>query len=155
MATLKGAEYIETSGPIVSTQEVGNIFWEEQQHVLGISEAKQARTTSAVKFSQLSRFLNIKQVYIGSKAFIIENKNQRVKELVERISNLPDTEKIVNDKITSSIGDIFQDSLAYVDTKKSRDVLKALLAQATSTKFVAKLQGITNKASIINARDEL
>ena len=120
MATLKGAEYIETSGPIVSTQEVGNIFREEQQRVLGISEAKQARTTSAVIFSQLSRFLNIKQVYIGGKAFIIENKNQRVKELVERILNLPDTEKIVNDKITSSIGDVFQDSLAYVDTKKSQ-----------------------------------
>ena len=155
MATLKAAEYIETSGPILLTQEVGNIFREEQQRILNISVEKRPRTSSALIFSQLSRFLNIKQVYICGKAFIIENRNQKVNELIERLSNLTNSEKIVNDKIAAAIGDIFQDSLAYVDTKKARDVLKALFAQATSTKFVTKLQGITNKTSTMNARDEL
>jgi hypothetical protein len=33
--------------------------------------------------------------------------------------------------------------------------LKALFSQATSASFVAKLQGVSNKTSIMNARDEL
>ena len=53
------------------------------------------------------------------------------------------------------IGDIFKESISYVDTKRDRDVLKALFAQATSASFVAKLQGVSNKTSIINAKDEL
>ena len=154
MATLKIAEYIETNGPLVSTQELGKVF-REQQLILRTSKDKQPRKTSALIFSQLSCFLNIKQVYICGKAFIIENKNQNVNELVEKLSNLTNSEKNINDKIASAIGDIFKDSLVYVDTKKARNVLKALFAQATSTKFVTKLQGITNKTSIMNARDEL
>lgn len=155
MATLRAAEYMERSGPIVLTQEIGNIFREEQQRILKTCEEKRPRPMSALIFSQLSRFLDIKQVYICGKAFIIENRNQNVNELVERLSNLTNPEKDVNDKIASAIGDIFKDSLAYVDSKKARDVLKGLFAQATSTKFVTKLQGIKNKTSIMNARDEL
>ncbi len=55
----------------------------------------------------------------------------------------------------TAIGDIFKESINYVDTKRDRDVLKALFAQATSASFVAKLQGVSNKSSIMNATDEL
>ena len=89
------------------------------------------------------------------KAFIMANRGQNVNDLINRFTNMINTEKVVNDKILKEIGDIFKQSLSYVDTKRDRDVLKALFSQATSASFVAKLQGVSNKTSIMNARDEL
>ena len=154
---IKTAQFIESDGPIVSTQEAAKIFYAEKERCLGIStvDDKKVRIKSSEFFQKLSRHLNIKQIYIYGKAFLIENSKQNVNKLIERVSMITNTEKVVNDKIMMAIGDIFKESISYVDTKRDRDILKALFAQATSASFVAKLQGVSNKCSIINARDEL
>ena len=154
---IKTAQFIESDGPIVSTQEAAKIFYCEKERCLGISTGgkKTTRIKSSEFFQKLSRHLNIKQIYIYGKAFLIENRSQNVHNVINRISTITNTEKVVNDKIMTAIGDIFKESINYVDTKRDRDVLKALFAQATSASFVAKLQGVSNKSSIMNATDEL
>ena len=85
----------------------------------------------------------------------MENHGQNVNDVIDRITKMINMEKIVNDKILKKIGDIFKQSLSFLDTKRDREVLKALFSQATSASFVARLQNVSNKCSIMNARDQL
>lgn len=87
----------------------------------------------------------------------MESRNHQVNGIVERLPNNVKTEKIVNDKISEKIGDLFKDSLKYVDTKWDmyRDLLKGLFAQVTSASFVTKLQGVANKTAIMNVTDDI
>jgi hypothetical protein len=41
------------------------------------------------------------------KAFIMANRGQNVNDLINRFTNMINTEKVVNDKILKEIGDIF------------------------------------------------
>jgi 4-hydroxyphenylpyruvate dioxygenase-like putative hemolysin len=89
------------------------------------------------------------------RAFLMKNHGQNVNELINRFTHIINTKKVLADVIMTEIGDIFKQSLCYIDTKRDRDIVKVLFAQATSASFVAKLQGVSNKTSIMNARDEL
>lgn len=153
---IRTVEFIESNGPIVATTEAAKIFYAEKMKYLDkYDDDKKARIKSSEFYQKISHYLNVKQVYMFGKAFIMENRGQNVNDLINRFTNMINTEKVVNDKILKEIGDIFKQSLSYVDTKRDRDVLKALFSQATSASFVAKLQGVSNKTSIMNARDEL
>ena len=126
---IKTAQFIESDGLIVSTQEAAKIFYAEKERCLGVS-----------------RHLNIKQIYIYGKAFLIENRNQNVNKLIERVSMITNTEKVVNDTIMMAIGDIFNESISYVDTKRDRDILKAF-----SLKRRARLLLLNFKVCLTNA----
>ncbi len=73
---IKTAQFIESDGPIVSTQEAAKIFYCEKERCLGISTGgeKTTRIKSSEFFQKLLRHLNIKQIYIYGKAFLIENR---------------------------------------------------------------------------------
>ena len=60
----------------------------------------------------------------------------------------------MNDQIKYSIGHLFNDALAFADTKKDRDMIKALFAKATSVRFVTDLMKIKSKSSIMACQDE-
>ena len=53
------------------------------------------------------------------------------------------------------LGELFHTSLKFMDTKKDRDTLKALMAHATSASFVTKLQGIKNRTAIMHCKAQL
>ena len=77
MLLIQTAEDMKKKATFMATLKAAQLAVprEERQRILGKSGEKRPRTTSALIFSQLSRFLNIKQVYVCGKAFIIENKN--------------------------------------------------------------------------------
>ena len=151
---IKTAEFIQSNGPIVATTEAAKIFYEEKAKCLENSAIK-TRIKSSEFFQKIVHFLNLKQVYIFGKAFVMENHGQKVNGVIDRITKMINIEKIVNDKVLKEIGDIFKQSLNFLDTKRDRDVLKGLFSQATSASFVARLQNVSNKCSIMNARDQL
>ena len=151
---IKTAEFIQSNGPIVGTTEAAKIFYEKKAKCLENSTIK-TRIKSSEFFQKIAHFLNLKQVYIFGKAFVMENHGQKVNGVIDQITKMINIEKIVNDKVLKEIGDTFKQSLNFLDTKRDRDVLKALFSQATSASFVARLQNVSNKCSIMNARDQL
>ena len=158
-ALTKVGEFILMSGPIISTQEAGNMYTKEKQLFLGQAEITIKRKSSSYLFSVFSPHLDIAQFYLHGKAYIVENHrhiDRKIKDVIERLNSMgPAKEKLVNDHLHSKLSSLFHDSLRLMDTKRDRDILKGLFAKATSVNFTSKLQGTQNKAAIMNCRDEL
>lgn len=63
-------------------------------------------------------------------------------------------ENIFNKHVTSTIGDSFKEGLNYMDSKRDRDTVTALMERLTSVKFVAgKLLNVQNKRAVQGCRD--
>ena len=133
----------------MSTKEAAKVFYEEKEKCHGTYHSGGVKKNSRIKsceiYHKLSKHLNIRQIYIYGKAYLIENHNQNVNNIVNRISAITKTTKQVNEQIEAAIGDIFQECIHYIDIKRDKDVLKGLFAKAMSASFVTKLQGVSNK----------
>ena len=101
-------------------------------------------------YETLSKHLNIVQLYWKGKAFIAEQKQGPLNDVIERlmILNGTRTAKETNQHMEDSIADVYECALKYLDSERDRDVVKFLLAKITSVSFAAKLQGVKNKSSI-------
>lgn len=157
-AIIKVAEFLLTSGPIVSTQEAGKVYAKEKNLFLEHVEETSTKRKSSHLFSVISRHLNVIQFYLHGKAYVVESRKHRdgkIKDVIDRLNNLCPVDKMVNDHLQNKLACIYNNSLKFMDTKRDRDILKGLFAKATSVNFTAKLQGTQNKTAIMNSRDEL
>ena len=68
--------------------------------------------------------------------------------IIERIKACIDKHHLITSHVEDKIGNIYSQALQYIDTDRDRKVVKALLAEITSSKFLAKLQGIQSTQSI-------
>lgn len=101
---------------------------------------------SAELFSIASKHLNIIQFYIQGQAFISENTESDFESIMSFIQNQVNSRKHLNEHVTSTIGDSFKEGLNYMDSKRDRDTVTALMERLTSVKFVAgKLLNVQNK----------
>ncbi len=149
-AVLKAAIFIEEGGPLVRTQEVGTVYHEAKE------ESVCYRSSSSSIYEILSKHLNITQVYINDKVFLIPGGTScHVEKLVETVVFATNTDKIVNDRVTLRFQDHFKDSLQYMDSHRDRQVLKALMAEMTSVKFATQLQGISSRQGTTSAKRTL
>ena len=92
-------------------------------------------------YETLSRNLNLLQVYIHRKAFLIENRSSPLTEVVidlKSIFNSFDFRQGLNSHIEERIGECYKNALAYLDAKRDRDTVKYLLTQITSVCFMAR-----------------
>ena len=115
-------KFITEFGPIVSTQRAGKVHEEAKNKILKNLQTKSKKRTSSSLFSRFSRHLNVQQIYIQGKAYIVEN---RVKQerLVECLKDMmPANNVIVNKHLHERLEDIFQDSLRLLDTNRDRDI---------------------------------
>ena len=55
----------------------------------------------------------------------------------------------------NALQDIYPIALKYADTERDRQIIKTIIAEISSTKFAAQLQGIQNRTSIARARSFL
>lgn len=111
------------------------------------------RRLSIEIFEILTKHLNVLQIYIWEKAFLMENRASRLQDVVNNVKKIFDSFDVrsqLNAHIEDKIGDYYRTALKYLDTKRDRDTLKFLLTKITSINFMAKLQGTTNKKSIQN-----
>lgn len=160
-AVIKVAEFFLNSGPIVPTQEAGKVYAKEKNLFLGLGfvEENLKKQKSSHLFNVLSRHLNVVQVYLHGKAYLVESdrhSDSKIKTVVDLLNTFsPPTQKVVNDYLQHKLASIYKDSLKFMDTKRDRDILKGLFAKATSVNFTAKLQGTQNKTAVMNCRDEL
>ena len=133
--------------PIMPTQEAGKMLaacFEKP------SEEPQRRKSVEI-YKLLSKQLNIIQIYISEKAFLMENRECQLLEVANDIQKMFESFNFrsrLNTHVEEQIGDFYKTALTYLDTKRDRDTVKFLLTRVTSVNFMAKLQGISNKKSI-------
>ena len=130
------------------TQDAGQILAQESQQTIdGVTR----RRFSMEIYEILPKHINVLQIYIREKAFLMENKSSPLLDVVnnvKKIFNSFDIRSQLNAHIEEKIGDCYKTALAYLDTKRDQDTLKFLLTEITSINFMTKLQGTSNKRSI-------
>ena len=70
-------KFIYNEGPIVSTQEAGLVYKPNKDHPV----------MSASLYETFSKYLNVLQIYIHGKAYLIENRGVNVSKLQETINH--------------------------------------------------------------------
>ena len=146
-AIIAVGEYILENGPVVRTQDVGKLYLEQK----GLT-----RKQLSIEYYELfSKYLNIVHVYMYGRAFVIQN-SSNVQNIVKCLSDAIDEETVIKKRVEERLQTgLFKLSLQYMDSHRDRQVLKALVAELTNTKFVAKLQGIQSRKGVRNATKSL
>ena len=79
------------------------------------------------------------QIYIGGKGYIIENYGRDVVKVVESLNQFSKSEQqIVNQRVAEAVGSTYYTILQYLDTKRDRDTVLAILTKITSATFLGK-----------------
>jgi len=107
--------------------------------------------TSSEIYDILNKHINLIQVYIQGKAYLIENTGSQIPSLLDTISSMIDEESIINKHTEERLQEIFSDALQFLDTARDRQVLKGILAHLTSINATTKLQGLKSKKGTRNA----
>ena len=119
MVTL--GEYFIENGPIVATQEMANKYKEVKGLV-----SQRVRSSRIIR--SMSKHLNVAQICIHEKGFVIENHGKKLLHLLGCIEKENDKDdSIVKEKVLKVIGKDFKDICEYLDSKRDRDTLKAVL----------------------------
>ena len=111
------------------------------------------RRNSVYIYEVLSQQLNIIQIYVSGKAFVMKNRNCQLLDVANDVQKMFESFNFrakLNTHVEEQIGQFYKTALAYLDTKRDQDTLKFLLTMVTRVKFMARLQGITNKKSLQN-----
>lgn len=130
--------------PIMPTQEAGTMLQEcskKPSH-----EPKEKKSVDI--YEHLAKHLNLNQIYISEKAFLMENRDCQLLDVANDIQKMFESFNFrskLNTHVEEQIGNFYRTALSYLDTKRYRDTLKFLLTRVTSVNFMARLQGISNK----------
>ena len=131
------AKYIVDNGMIVLTEDVAKKY-RELKGLRGSTRIESARSLETI-----SKHLNVIQVYIRGRGYIIENHGSDVIKLVNSLENLTTTDqKTINNKIEEAIGNNYQTILQYLDSKRDRDTLNTVLTKITSVNFMTKMSKV-------------
>ena len=108
-------------------------------------------------YEKLSKHINIAQIYIDQKAFIVEAKDTDIRKVVEIVSDTLEklNKHTAREKVHSCLKDNFRDVLRYLDSKRDRDVLEAVIAKITRVKSVVSIKGTKFKGSVSKHRATL
>ena len=94
----------------------------------------------------MSKHLNVAQIYIEGKGYIIENHGRELAKVVESLQQLRESDQAIeNRKVEEAVGSTYETLLKYLDTKRDRNTVKAILAKITSAKCMAKLANVQDK----------
>ena len=106
-------------------------------------------------YEKLSKHINITQIYIDQKSFIIEAKDTDIRKVVEMVSDtLKNLSKdVVREKVHSCLKEDFRYVLRYLDNKRDRDVLEAVIVKSVVSIKSTKLKGsvIKHRATLDSA----
>lgn len=111
-------------GPVVKTQEAGKLYLEQK----GLTRRK----LSIEYYELFSKFLNLVQVYMFGRAFLIQN-SSNVQNIVKSLSNTIDKEAIIKEVVEDRLKDSLKLRLQYLDSHRDWQMLKALIAELTNT----------------------
>ncbi|KAJ7391492.1 hypothetical protein OS493_018539 [Desmophyllum pertusum] len=153
-AIINVAEELQNS-ILLETSTAAEIYKKRKASLLNQKETTYFCPIDA--YEKLSKQLNIVQIYINQKAFIIEGKDTDINKVVEIVNNTLGKvmDGAVNNLVHSKLKDNFNDILQYLDSKRDRDVLEAIIAQITSVKNTVSIKGKRFKGSVSGHRATL
>ena len=147
-AMISIASYIINNGLLVKTQNLAK----EYKILKGLKES--SRMDSSQLLETVGKHLNIMQIYIRGTGYVTENRGKDIMEIAESLQNIDTMDQIVvNNKVKEAIGDKYKTVIEYLDSKRDRDTLKAVLTEITSATFMSKLAGVQDKRSFQRAKD--
>ena len=159
---LKGVAAVASSlinFPVIMTQEAVALYnsakFKSRKDSDLLNTPLKTAKDSVSFYEMLAKSLNVSQVYLNGRAFLVENSSEDVMSALERIQKIcKQTEKPnrINEHVEKAIGETYRDCLTYMDTKRDRDVLKFIISRITSVKHAAKLGGVKNRDSIKGSR---
>lgn len=132
-AMISLAYHIMNNGLLVPTQDLVKKYKEFK----GLKESSHLESSHLLE--KMSKHLNVAQIYINGKGYIVENHGKEIDKIVESLQQIGKTDQtIVNLRVKETIGSAYDTLLQYLDSKRDRDTVKAILTQLTSAKFMGK-----------------
>ena len=147
-AIISLAKYIIENGLIVPTQDLAKKY----------KEIKRLKQSSHIESSRLleilTNHLNVVQIYLKGKGYIIENRGPEVVKLVNSLNKIPThNQTFINKKVKEAIGGRYDIIMEYLDSKRDRDALNTILTKITSAKFMANLANVQDRRSLQRSKD--
>ncbi len=147
-AMISVGSYILENGLIVKTQDLAKKY----KTLKGLKDS--SRVDSSQLLETVGKHLNIIQIYIRGTGYVTENHG---KDLMKIVASIQDLDKmgqvVINDRVKEAIGDQYKSVLDYLDSKRDRDTLQAVLTKITSATFMTKLAGVQDKRTFQRAKD--
>ncbi len=141
-AMISLASHIMSNGLIVPTQDLAKRY----KDIKGLKESTHLESSCLLEI--MSKHLNVAQIYIEGKGYIIENHGKELVKVVESLNQMSKSDQaIVNQRVEEAVGSSYKTLLEYLDTKRDRDTVKAILAKITSAKFMAKIANVQDQRS--------
>lgn len=133
---------------LLETSTAAAIYKKRKASLLNKEESLYFRPIDT--YEKLSKHINIAQIYIDQKAFIVEAKNTDIKKVVEIVSDTLEklSKDALRETVHSCLKDNFREVLRYLDSKRDRDVLEAVIAKISSVKSVVSIKGTKFKGSV-------
>ena len=102
----------------------------------------------------LTKHLNVVQIYLKGKGYIIENRGPEVVKLVNSLNKITTHDQtFINEKVKEAIGGQYDIIMEYLDSKHDRDALNTILTKITSAKFMANLANVQDRRSLQRSKD--
>ena len=112
------AEYIKQCGLLVRTQEVLDMYYNLNRQLSTTEKQKpHSRMNVGTFYEIISKYLNIAQIYIDGKAYLLQNMTCDFGKLVETISSAVTEQSIVNSPVSEQLQCIYPLVLRYADTE--------------------------------------
>ena len=146
LAMIAVGEFVTSNGPVVKTQEVGHVYIENKY----LTTAK----LSMEFYEIFCKHLNLVQVYMFGRAFVIQN-SCNVEKVVDSLKSVIDEAAVVKKVALERLQNYVSPCLRYMDTHRDRQVLTALTAELTSISCASQLQGIQSRKGVRNAMTSL
>ena len=106
---------------------------------------------SASLYEILAHHLNLIQLYIQGKAYLIENTGFNITSLLRTICGTVNRTEIVNEHTKKTLGNLYCTALQYVDTPRDRQLLRGVISHLTSISFASQLEGHVSKCAVRTA----
>ena len=144
------ARYILKNGSIVSTQDAGKVYTSSKEQCL-----KHYRMNSNHFYDIFSKHLNIIQIYVCDKAYLVHTDSRNVNRLLNSLVKDINVDAVVNGRAKERLENVFKTSLQYMDTHRDKKVLIGLMAALTSVNFTKQLQGLKSQKGTVSAKKSL
>ena len=104
----------------------------------------------------MAKHLNVAQIYINGVGYILPNPGKTILDLFGYLENIYKVdEKIIKEKVKDVIGGDFKIICEYMDSKRDKDTLKAILTKITSATFMAKYADVQGKRTFQRAKNQV
>ena len=135
-------KHIKSTCPVAPVKELTTIYQTALAEFLKTELSLKRMPSSELQERFKDNGLELINFYMYGEAFTIFPKTENVHCVVKQLQNIVPVDDVVKESLLSKLEDVFKVSLEMLTSKSDREIVQALFATATSSKFTAKLKGM-------------